>query len=561
MRNNMTRQTKNSKTFFTKKKMILTTLFILVALCITGFVIFNHYKTKVQELFELSKQLQEQNYYMAEFDYKMLGIGDYLNKGYYIKALSRIDQLHQQLTSKENLIKMPNFNSKEEELQFYLNLQYPQTGAFMDNSYPYGTLHGPTENVLLHIELLAKEIGQPLKLKYPLKYLDKINTPEKLIAFLDDASNVGIIGSKLPQTSFHYIRDYLAMARDKINYAEERLSPITRINLYNFSPEWKQTFLKWMYEAQDPETGLWGPKSKSGKLLKKDLNNSASIIKTFVDRNGNNIHPAFPMRYNNKMFESILEGLSESEPTADNLAESHEWNLKITKSIKVLTKYIWKDASQENKDKARVLLERYIKNRFEKYYIPEEGAFSYYPEAKHAALDGVPGGFAIFKKIGAISSEKQKKLWGAPEKNITDLGSFKISELAQNDFDLIANSKGINSLRFYQTTPAYDNLVSNVFAVVYPKTTLVLDIMDLAHKIKHWINTTPLTMGIWVSKADVREELADIQFDKVATYEKTIPLESANEVLRKNNKLVVIGFDILQVPRYKVVFNYSKNSN
>ena len=353
------------------------------------------------------------------------------------------------------------------------------------------------------------------------------------------------------------------MARDKTNYSEDRLSPITRLNLYSFSPEWKQAFLKWMYEAQDPKTGLWGPKSKNGRLVKKDLNNSSSIIKGFVDKNGRNIHLSFPMRYNNQMFASILEGLTESEPDADSLAKSHEWNLKITKSIKVLTKYIWKDASQENKEKARVLLERYIKNRFEKYYIPHEGAFSYYPEVEHAALDGVPGGFFIFKRIGALSSEKQRQLWGAPEKNIADLGSFEMAELAQKDFDLIANSKDVNSLRFYLTIPDYNRLTSDVFAVVYPEETPVLDIIDLSYKMKHWINTTHLTMGIWVSKADVKEALEEmeINFDKVATYEKTIPLEKTNEILKKNNKLVVIGFDVLQIPRYKVIFNYSENSN
>ena len=555
----MIHQTTNSKTFLSSKKTILITIFLLLALCITGFVIFNHYKAKVQELFELSKQLQNQNYYMAEFDYKMLGIGAYLSQGHYLTALSRIDQLHRQLLTKENLIKMPDFNSTEEELQFYLNLQNPKTGSFMDDSYPYGTFHGPTENVLLHIELLAREIGQPVKLKYPLKYLDEINTPEKLTKFLDESSTVGIIGSKLPQTSFHYIRDYFAMVRDKISYSEDQLSPVTRLNLYSFSPEWKQAFLKWMYEARDPETGLWGPKSKNGKLVKKDLNNSASIIKGFVDENGNNIYPSFPMRYNDQMFNSILEGLRESAPDADSFAASHEYNLKIVKSISVLTKYIWKDASQENKGKARALLEGFIKNRFEKYYIPEEGAFSYYPEAKHAALDGVPGGFFVFNKIGALSSEKQNKLWGPPEINIVNSDSFEIVELNQINFDLIANVKDINSLRFYQIMPDYHDLTSNVFAVVYPKETSVLDIMDLSYKMKHWINTTPLTMGIWVSKADIIEDFKDIKFGEVATFKKTMPLEKANEVLRTSNRLVVIGFDVLQIPRYKVVFNL-KNS-
>jgi hypothetical protein len=33
------------------------------------------------------------------------------------------------------------------------------------------------------------------------------------------------------------------------------------------------------------------------KLLKKDLNNTASIMKAFVDEHGNDIHEALPLRY------------------------------------------------------------------------------------------------------------------------------------------------------------------------------------------------------------------------------------------------------------------------
>jgi len=216
---------------------------------------------------------------MAEFEFKMLGIAYYLDKGHYYKSLSLLNQLHKQLKSKENLIKMPKFASKKDELEFYLNLQNPKTGAFMDDSYPLSTYHGPTENVLLHIETLAKETGQPIRLKYPLRYLDEINTSEKLVAYLDDVSTIGWIASKLPQTSFHNARDILSLAKDNISYNEDDADlVIEKYNLYHFYPEWKRTMLEWFYKNQDPETGLWGPKSKNGKLLKKDLNNTASII-------------------------------------------------------------------------------------------------------------------------------------------------------------------------------------------------------------------------------------------------------------------------------------------
>jgi len=73
---------------------------------------------------------------------------------------------------------MPEFRTKEEEFDFYLSLQNPNTGAFMDESYPYCSYTGPTGNVLLHLDALAEETGRTLQLIYPLKYLDQLNTPE-----------------------------------------------------------------------------------------------------------------------------------------------------------------------------------------------------------------------------------------------------------------------------------------------------------------------------------------------------------------------------------------------
>ena len=75
-------------------------------------------------------------------------------------------------------------------------------------------------------------------------------------------------------------------------------------------------------------------------------------MKTFVDKNGNNIHESFPLRYKNELFQSVLETLSEPVPADDELDELHEWNLKTPKGIRLLTRYIWEDASEDQKEKA-----------------------------------------------------------------------------------------------------------------------------------------------------------------------------------------------------------------
>lgn len=534
------------------KKIILSASVILVILIASGIYLGLRTKTQIKELFRMNKELQEQGYYMAEFEFKMLGIAYYLDKGHYLTSLSRINQLHNQLKTKKDLVKVPRFKNKEEEMQFYLNLQNPKTGAFMDESYPYCVYTGPTGNVLAHLDALATDLGKPIKLKYPLKYLDEINTAEKMKAYLDDVSTVGWIASKFPQTTFHNARDVLSL------YFED--SVIEKHILYDISPEVKKALLEWFYENQDPETGLWGPKAKSGKLRKKDISNTRSILETFVNDGGKDIYDSFRLRYKDKLVSSMIEGFDElinNLPEDDELDEWHEWNLETSKSMSALFKYLWNEVSQENKEKTRELIERYITLKFEKFYIPQEGAFSYYPHGEHATIDGA-NEYRTFERIGALSGDKRKKLWGETKDNIIDLGTLKVSDLKKSDFDLISNSKSVNSLRIYKTDPDYDNLTSGVFAVAYPKKISSLDIVDLIPKLRHWYNTTDQSMGNWTSKEDVIQELESIKIEEVPAYENDIPAESIEKILKNNGKLVVVGFDVLQIPRYKVVYELGK---
>jgi len=470
------------------KKTILAIIGFILVLAVGVFFAAVHVKTQITDLFRMNKELQEEGYYMADFEFKMLAMAYWLDHGQYYTALSRLGKLHKQLKTREGLIKIPDFTNKEEELEFYLNLQNPETGAFMDDSYPYCTYNEPTENILSHICALAKETGHPLRLKYPLKYLDEINTPEKLKVFLDDVTNIGWIAARFPQTSFIFARSLLSYCNGE--------GVIGEYNLYAFSPEWKHALLQWFYDNQDPQTGFWGPRSRiSGRLLKMDLNNTASIIKTFIDRNGNDIYESFPMRYNDKMFKTALEVMSEPMPADDDLAQWHEWSLKMEKGIIMLTRLLWKDASEDDKAAALALFNDYVKTAFEKYYVAGEGAFSSYPASEHAALDGTGGKINTFASLGFFSSEKQKYLWGNLEHKITDLSVRKYSALTEDDFKPVDNAHEINSLRFYSNAPELDDLTSGVFAVVYPRKTPVLDIMDFIPKIQRWLNITMHSVG------------------------------------------------------------------
>ena len=531
----------------TIKKIIFIGLTCILVLVISLLFTVFHVKSQVSDLFRLNKELQEEGYYMADFEFKMMAMAYWLDHSQYYTALSRIGQLHKQLTTRKGLIKAANFTNKADEMAFYLNLQNPRTGAFMDDTYPYFTYNEITENILSHLDALAAETGQPIRLKYPLKYLDEVNTPEKLRAFLDDVSNIGWIGSKFPQTTFVFARSLLSYCKGE--------GLIGKHHLYNFSPEWKQALLQWFYANQDPQTGFWGPKSRSnGQLLRKDLTNTASVIKTFMDIDGNDIYGDFPMRYKKEIFQTALEVIGEPMPAEKDLDEWHEWSLKMGKGTTMLTRYLWKDASEEDKAKARALMETYVETIFAKYYVSDEGAFSYYPDSEHATLDGTGGAISTFKNFGFFSAEKQTMLWGNPEDHLVNLGIRRVSNLKQNDLTLIANHPEINSLRIYDPAPDFNDLTSRIFAVVYPRETRVQDIIDFMPKVQYWLNTTSQSMGNWTSKEDTLQNMSAWEIGNALIYQDKIPLEAVNVLLQKNHRFVVLGFDVLQVPRYKIVY-------
>jgi len=527
----------------------LTATGIALAALLTLVGLAVHISFLVPALFKLNKQCQEEGYYMAEFEFKMLGFGYQLDKGRYVEALSGIRRLHKQLSSRAGLVKIPKFSSKEEEVEFYLALQNPRTGAFMDDSFPYFTYDPPTQNVLEHLEKLTKATGQPLRLKYPLKYLDEINTPQKLTAYLDDVSNLGWLGSRFPQTSFE-------CARELIEGHCAKRGILERNNLYAFTPEWKQAMLQWFYTYQDPATGFWGPKSRgSGKLLKLDLDNTASIVKAFVDKDGNDIHASFPLRHKSEMFASVLKVMSEPLPAEGDLDEWHEWGLKMGKGMYLLTRYLWKDASEEHRTAAARLMKKYIEIEYYRFFIPDEGAFSYYPGARHATLDGTSGGIGVFFELGAFSAEKQARLWGGPEKTCTDLGQRAVPRLTERDLAPIMELASVNSIRFYPDVPEAADYAAGAAGVFYPRPTSVLDVVELVPRVRKWLETTSQRMGNWASKEELLDRLLKTGIKLVPVSKQEIPLAQLDQALKDNQTLTVIGFDALQVPRCRITFH------
>lgn len=501
----------------------------------------------IPDLFRLNKECQEEGYYMAEFEFKMIGIAYLLDKGHYIDASWRLQSFHRQLKNREGLVKVPSFTDPGQEMDFYLGLQNPRTGAFMDDSYPYPTFEGPTGNVLIHLEELSRATGRPLRLNHPLRFLDDINTPEKLSAYLDDITNIGWLAARLPETTFE-------MARDLLPYSEAN-NIVERNRLYEFSPEWKTRLLQWFHDNQDAETGYWGPRLRgSGRIAKVDLNNTSSIVKAFVNTSGEDIYPAFPIRYRDRMLQTTLDIMTEAPPAEGDLDEWHAWTLGQAKGIALLTRYLWKGAPAPDKERARTIFESFIRYRFEMYYLPDEGAFRYYPGTGRATLDGTGTAVGSLGDLGYFSAEKRQRVWGHPQGPTFDLGTRNKAELTGGDLNFLKDDGNINSVRFYTAPRDSLEFYEGVAGIFYPDARAVPDVLEIAPKLKAWTETTALSMGNWTSKQDIIADLSEFPATTPPLFRDGIPLEELNRALRQQGRITLVGFDVFQVPVFRITY-------
>jgi hypothetical protein len=110
----------------------------------------------------------------------------------------------------------------------------------------------------------------------------------------------------------------------------------------------------------------------------------------------------------------------------------------------------------------------------------------------------------------------------------------------------------------YTSRPDYEHLTDSVWAVYYPKDTLVLDIMELVPNIVRWTETASLSMGIWTSLAELKKEYSKLHIKKPMIYKGKLPFDEVNRKFKEAAEFYVAGFDKLQVPRCKIKFTCTK---
>lgn len=520
-----------------------TLLFILAfltggALLIAGGVAYQT-KATIHEIFKLNELRKSQGYYLSEFEWTMLAAAHYLDTGQYLRSLSLLEQTRASFANPEMLTRLPQNASPDEQLQFYTSLQSPTTGAFLrDDSLPLFTRIGPTANMLALLEDLCAKTGRPVSLNHRLTFLDEIAAPDALVAFLEETTRVGWVGARFKPP-------FVCTAE-----LWELTVVCERLGLYTFTPEWKKAYLDWFYAAQDPATGLWGARSRSdGHLLHGgSLTESERVIKMFLTREGAQRYPEYPLRHADRIIASALGKLA--TPMPEDLDEQHEWLLARDHGTRFLTRYLWPHASQKSKDAARQLMEAFMQVRFARYFVPAEGAFSLYPDAPTADLDGTGEALGMYGYLGILESSNQQRIWGAYTRIVENLGEQTVAVVPKDALATLGEHPGVHSVRLYAAPPD-GHYLTGVEVVYYPEPPTVLDAADVLRQISHWLAITPQRMGNWVTREHLVETLKGIDTTPLATIcdDPETAAAVAQGLLNRQGRLTLVGFDLLQVPR------------
>ena len=509
-----------------------------LVLLVTGSAVYSTISS-IPQLFRRNAELKALGYYMGEFEFKMIASQYYLTEGRFLESYRTLRRIDAEMKSLRGLSKMPDNATPEEQMAFLLERQDPVTGAFMEHSYPPFSYFAPTCNVVEALTRLSHETGRLLTLKYPLRFLDQIKTTDQLRAYLDSLLYVSELSAYFPGPG-PYGPGVSEMAGFDV---------LEEAGVHRFPEHWKTELRRWFYETQDPDTGFWGARIgyESHWRQKTDINATFHVLKLMLTESGENQDARFPLRYARTLARGVLDSMNKAIP--ESTTEQHDWGLQQYQGAKMLTKYLWPQLSDSEKDEVRRTFRSMLVQSY-RLYRPGDGGFAYYTTDAKADIDGTGLAIGVLKVLGLMSGTwERERLWGnASEVDLTATRmSVRIWEQA-----ILPQPTEAQSIRVYRdylpSAASYDD--ASLVRIVYPSGTKGLDLMDLRQGFARFMNTEGSVYGNWKSKLSLNETPLGLDHEV-----KRVPVTRGGvdlaEIAREHPASVrfyVVGYDIVQAP-------------
>ena len=445
-------------------------------------------------LFRRNAELKAQGFYMGDFEFKLLAAQQALNEGRHLEALRIFRRIEAELKDPRGLAKVPADPAPEVQMAFLLDRQDPATGAFMAPGYPAFTYFAPTANAVEHLAELARKTGRPLRLEHPLRFLDGLQDPQRLRAYLDGLLYLRPLWARLPGPGPY------GPGVSELAYWDE----LEQAGAYRFSAGWKDTLRNWFQETQDPATGFWGVRigTPAHWRQKLDINSTYHILHLLVDDQGRDRDPAFPLRHAPELARTLLVQLH--APLPEDADAQHDWGLCQTQGLGLLTRRLWLHLEETQREELRRACLSQLEARFP-LYRPAAGGFAYYTSDPGADLDGTGLALGLLQAAGALPGTwERQRLWqgrlaAPPAPEAVQLRRWE-------DARWPADGR-IRSLRVYaDELPAgdgYDD--AHLVLVAYPGKGPACDVMELRQGIQARLAAPGPAYGNWTSREALRD--------------------------------------------------------
>ncbi|HEY5281373.1 MAG TPA: hypothetical protein VIM14_01165 [Polyangia bacterium] len=504
-------------------------------------------------LFKRNAELKAQGYYMAEFEFKMEAALFHLNNGDYWKAYSTLRRVKHEMETQEGLVKVPVGASDQERIEFLLSRQRPDTGAFMDADYPFFTFIGPTGNVLDELHRLSGKTGQPIHLRHPLRFLDAIDTPDKLRAYF---GTLLYIQEKWADR-FGGPAPYVVGVSEYTGVAIERMESMGG---YRFTQEWKDALSEFFRDTQDPETGFWGARigDKDHWRQAVGIDSTAHILKHFLTERGEPRDSRYPLRYADEMVRHLLSDLA--LPVPEGKTEQHEWNLRQAHAVKILVRFLWPGLSQAERQQILLHMPKWLEKRFA-MYRPAQGGFAVDSRSNVPDIDATCTALTFLSDSGYIPGTwRRERLRGQVLADGSPLVSFPVGRWQEGR---VPSNPAVNSFRVYRNQlPAEDVLDdTDLVRIVYPHKTPIPDVMELRQGLARYADAAGGEFGNWTSKASLKDEPLGLDKPVRAMPVQVGAVDLAAVVAGdpSAHRLFVVGYDQFQVPIFRSEFHLTES--
>lgn len=491
----------------------------------------------VPYLFHRNAELKAEGYYMAEFEFRMLGIVKQLSDGDYLDAYSTLHRLRREMDSGDGLVKMPADTSAKARYEFLLSRQDPITGAFMSPDYPAFTFVAPTLNVVEALDGLAKEIGEPLRLRYPLRFLDAIATPEALRAYLDAHLYTGRFWAEhIPGPGVY------GPGISELAYVD--LFETT--GTYRFTPAWHAALRDWLDATQDPESGMWGARmgTPSAFETKRDANSTYHILHYLLTDDGADRDPEHPLRHADALARSLMQAVTAPMPAGED--EQHAWSLEQAQATQILTRRLWTHLDDGERVAVRSALEVALTERY-RLLDDAKGGFAIYLGSP-ADVDGTTTALGLIEATGSLPGTPDRaRLWGEIEAPAVDT----VSTVSPAAIELPDNA-AINSFRLYAGSTLTVADRDQPIAIVYPSGKgVVRDVIDLRQSVGRFLAGAGASFGNWSTADSIRSSALhpDVTAPTVPVLKVGRTLGNAiGDIGKDAPDLMLIGYDVFQRP-------------